>query len=189
MDRPIKYLLAAFLCATTARADLQLMPKLSSYELDGATFRILAFSDGLRDDITYAPPPGWDYFGSSAKLTLRPPMISQAEGSITTTKLPTPGVFDEEAKDLLTRHAMESVPSGSTDVTLVSQEMDPVIIEQKETFLVIVKYASYAQHYRRSMLFLNRGTEQLCFQLVSPEESFEDLQRAFLGSQFSWQHL
>jgi hypothetical protein len=43
--------------------------------------------------------------------------------------------------------------------------------------------------YSRSTLFLNRGNEQIRFQLVFHQADFKELQKAFLGSQYSWQNL
>ena len=79
--------------------------------------------------------------------------------------------------------------SGSTNVTLVSQEMNPVKIGGKETFLVIVSYIFYGEQYERSMMFMNRGSEQIRFQLASRAADFKDLQRAFLASHFTWYNL
>ena len=98
-------------------------------------------------------------------------------------------MFDEKSRKKLTEEALGGVPSGSTNVTLVSQEMNPVKIGGKETFLVIVSYVFYGEQYARSMMFLNRGSEQIRFQLASRAADFEDLQRAFLASHFSWNNL
>ena len=81
----------------------------------------------------------------------------------------------------LTEEALAGVPSGSTNVTLVSQEMNPVKIGGKETFLVIVSYVFYGEQYERSVMFMNRGSEQIRFQLASRAADFKDLQRAFLA--------
>ena len=177
------------LCMATARADLQLQPKLSEYELDGVKFRQLVFSDGTRDDITYSPPPGWTYLGTGAKLTLTPLHKTQAGATIATVKLKEPAQFNDETVKTLTQEALAAVPQGSTDAVLISEEKNPVHIERKETFLIIVKYTFYGQKFERSTLLLNRGNEQIRFQLTSREEDFKELQRTFLGSQFSWQNL
>ena len=54
-------------------------------------------------------------------------------------------MFDEESRRKLTEEALGGVPDGSTNVTLVSQEMNPVKIGGKETFLVIVSYIFYGE--------------------------------------------
>ena len=189
MVRSLGLLALTVLCTATARADLQLQPKLSEYELDGVKFRQLVFSDGTRDDITYSLPPGWTYLGTGTKLALTPPDKMQAGATITTVKLKEPARFEDETVKTLTQQVLAAVPQGSTDVAIISEEKNPVQIERKETLLVIVRYTFYGQKLERSALFLNRGNEQIRFQLTSKEEDFKELQRTFLGSQFSWQNL
>ena len=100
-----------------------------------------------------------------------------------------PAIFDEQSRKKLTGEALGGVPGGSTNITLVSQEMNPVKIGGKETFLVIVSYVFYGEQYARSVMFLNRGSEQVRFQLAIRANDFEDLQRAFLASHISWTNL
>ena len=64
-----------------------------------------------------------------------------------------------------------------------------MLIQGKETFLVTISYAYYGQKYRRSILFLNRGNEQIRSQLTCREADFDGLQAAFFHSQFTWQNL
>jgi hypothetical protein len=187
--RPLTVTILTLLLAISARADLQFMPKLSEYELEGVKFKQLAFSDGNGKDVTYQQPTDWSYSGSAAKLTLHPPNKSQAEGTITKIPLSQPGGFDDQSIKQLTTEALASVPKGSTNITLVSQEKNPVFIGRKETFLVTFSYTFYGENYERSIMFLNRGSEQVRFQFVSRAADFKDLQRAFLASQFTWRNL
>ena len=188
MARPLILALVGCLLVTSARANFDLTPKLSEYELDGVTFKQLEFSDGSKI-ATYAPPRGWNYSGSAAQLILHPPTKSQAEAKITKVALFQPASFDEETNKKLVQEVMASVPNGSTEIQLVSQEKNPVIIERKETILVVLSYNFYGGAYSRSILFLNRGNEQIRFQLTSTQADFKELQKAFLGSQYSWQNL
>ena len=148
----------------------------------------MAFSGGS-EIVTYAPPRGWDYSGSPAQLILHPPSKSQAEAKITKVALLQPATFDEETIKKLVQEVMASVPNGSTEIQLVSQEKNPLMIERKETFLVVLSYNFYGGAYSRSILFLNRGNEQIRFQLTCRQADFKELQKAFLGSQYSWQNL
>lgn len=182
-------LLFALLFAASASAELQLNPVVSEYEGEGMKFRQLAFSDGSGKRITYSQPAGWEYSGSPNKLTVRPPNKPQAEGSITKLPLPKAAVFDEKTMKQLTAEALAAVPSGSTSVTLMAEEKNPIVIGEKETFLVTMSYNFHGQDFGRSVMFLNRGNEQLRFQFVSRLPDFKDLQRAFQGSHFSWQNL
>jgi hypothetical protein len=187
--RSLVLVCVVLVCAASAGADLQFTPKIIDYELDGMKFRKLAFSDGRNKEITYAPPAGWDYSGSSARFTLHPAKKAQAQGTISKITLNQPAVFDEETTKKLTEEVLTSVPEGSTNGAVISQEKNPLIIDGKETFIVTVSYTFYGENYERSMLFLNRGYEQIRFQLVSRAADFKDLQRAFLGSHCSWQNL
>jgi hypothetical protein len=187
--RSIILLGVLLILSTSARGELLFTPKLSEYQLDGVKSKQLVFSDGKGKDITYAPPNGWEYSGSPIKLTLRPPNKPQAEGIISKVTLAQPVSFDEETMKRLTEEALAAVPKGSTNITLVSQEKNPLFIERKETFLLTISYTFYGENYQRSIMFLNRGNEQLRFQFVSRAADFKELQRAFLGSQFSWQNL
>jgi hypothetical protein len=188
MARPLILALVGCLLIRSACADLDLTPKPSQYELDGVKLKQLAFSDGSKV-VTYTPPRGWDYSGSTAQLILQPPNKSQAQAKITKVALSQPASFNEETMKKLVQEVMASVPEGSTDVQLVSQEKNPLIIERKETFLVTLSYNFYGGAYGRSMLFLNRGNEQIRFQLTTRQADFKELQKAFLGSQYSWQNL
>jgi hypothetical protein len=188
MVRPLILGLAGGLLVASARANLDLTPKLSQYELDGVKFKQLAFSDGSRT-VTYAPRRGWDYSGTATQLTLRPRGKAQAEAKVTKVTLSQPASFDEETVKKLVQEAGASVPGGSTDVQIVSQEKNPLMIERKETFLVTLSYNLHGGSYSRSILFLNRGSEQIQFQLVCRQADFKELQKAFLDSQHSWQNL
>lgn len=179
---------ACFLCAAASKAEVLLTPRLSSYELEGVRFSQLAFSDGAKE-VNYSPPAGWDTSGSASKLVLRPKDKAQAEGSVTRYPLPSPTTFDEPTMKKLAAQALASVPAGSINVELVSQEKNPVVIEQKETFAVTMSYAFYGESYKRFVMFMNRGEEQFCFQFGARSAEFDALQRAFLASQFSWQGL
>lgn len=187
--RSIALTTALLLSIASTQAELQFTPRLSEYELDGVKLKQLAFADGDGKVITYTPPKGWQYSGSAAKFTLHPPNKRQAEGSISKVSLSQPAIFNEETMKKLTEEALAIAPKGSTNITLLSQEKNLLLIERKETFLVTISYTFYGENYQRSIMFLNRGNEQIRFQFVSRAEDFKDLQSAFLASQFSWQNL
>ena len=189
VSRSLTLAFLGLILVVSARADLNLSPKLADFDGDGAKFHHLVFSDGSGKEITYQQPDGWQYSGDASKLTLSPQKKTQATGAITKVVLGQPGTFDEESRRKLTEEALGGVPGGSTNVTLVSQEMNPVKIGGKETFLVIVSYTFYGEQYERSVMFMNRGSEQIRFQLASRAADFKDLQRAFLGSHFTWYNL
>jgi hypothetical protein len=188
MVRSLIHAIIAALLIVSARAELQLTPSVVQYELDGVKLKQLAFSDGA-EQVTYQAPRGWEYSGSATQLTLRPPNKPQAEATITRIALPQPGSFDDESLKKLVTEAVASLPKDSENVTVVSQEMNPLLINRKETFLITLAYDFYGASYSRSTLFLNRGNEQIRFQLVCHQADFKELQKAFLGSQYSWRNL
>ena len=188
MDHPIVLLILGVLLAVSARAELQLAPTLVEGEGDGVKFKQLAFPDGDKT-VTYLPPRGWDYSGSATQLMLHPRDKAQAEATITRVPLSQPARFDAESLKKLVDQAIAQIPKASQNVTVVSQEKNPVVINRKETFLVILGYQLFGQTYNRSVLFLNRDKDQIRFELVCREKDFNQLQGAFLHSQFSWENL
>src|ERR1700682_4859558 len=113
------------LSIASARADLHLAPKVCEARVDGAKAKFLVFSDESGKDITYGPPTGWEYSGSTSRFTLHPPKKTQAEGTISRISLNQPAVFDDETMKKLTAETLASVPEGSSNVTLVSQQKNP----------------------------------------------------------------
>ena len=177
-----------FCTVAGARADLQLKPQTGEYELDGVKFPRVVFSDG-EQRVTYTPPPGWEYSGTSDRLVLHPKQKSEAEAAVIRTSLVNPTPFDDETMKRLAEEAWSSLPSGATNVEVVAQEKNPLLIESKETFLVIINYNFMGQPQTRSVMFLNRKTEQIRFQLTCRRGDFKELQKAFQGSHYSWQNL
>jgi len=188
MVRSLIHAVIAAVLIVSARAELQLTPSVVQYELDGVKLKQLAFSDDA-NQVTYQAPRGWEYSGSATQLTLRPPNKPQAEATITRIPLPQPGSFDDESLKKLVTEAVASVPKGSENVTVVSQEKNPLLMNRKETFLITLAYDFYGANYSRSILFLNRGKEQIQFQLTCRQADFKELQKAFLDSQYSWRNL
>jgi len=187
MVRSLIHAVIAALLISSARAELQLTPSVVQYELDGVKLKQLAFSDSEKQ-VTYQAPRGWEYSGSATQLTLHPNK-PQAEATITRIPLPQPGSFGDESLKKLVTEAVASVPKGSENVTVVSQEKNPLLINRKETFLITLAYDFCGTSCSRSILFLNRGNEQIQFQLTCRQADFKELQKAFLGSQYSWRNL
>ena len=102
---------------------------------------------------------------------------------------PPPTIGAARTSSALKESTLASAPPGSTNVQLLSQENNPVAIEGKPTLLVTLSYTAHGDNYGRSVMFMNRGKEQIRFQLVSRLTDFRELQKAFLASHFSWQNL
>lgn len=188
MGPAVRTALAIILLASSAYADLDLTPREEEYQLDGTKQRQLVFADGGRR-VTYTPPRNWQYSGGGNRFVLRPSSELSAEATTTVNKLPRAEVFDDTTTKRLCDEVLASVPSGATKVTLVSQQMNPLRIEGKQTFLVIINYDLYGGPYTRSAMFLNRQNEQVRFQLTCYRNSFQKLQKAFESSHYSWQNL
>lgn len=171
-----------------AQAELLLTPKVLEYNGDGATLKQLAFFDGNKI-VTYRSPRGWKYSGNSTQLTLRPPGKTQTEATITRFPRPEALCFDDETLDRLVTEAIAQLPEGSERIFVISQVKNPLMIQGKETFLVIIDYTAFGERYKRSILFLNRESDQIRFQLTCRTADFDGLQRAFLHSQYTWQNL
>lgn len=180
--------LIGLLCAGVARADLDLNPKLSEYSSEGFKVRKLVFLESGKD-VTYIPPRDWDYSGSATKLVLHPHQKAQAEASITTSIRGAAVRFDETTTKVLVAEALKSMPAGSTNVTLISQEINPFLVAGKETFRLSWTYSFYGETFTRSLLFVNRATDQIRFQLVCRAADFDGLQKEFQHSLFTWQNL
>jgi hypothetical protein len=174
--------------AGLAHADLDLTARLEQYDLDGVKRQQLVFADGDRR-VSYTPPKNWEYSGAGSRFVLHPASQSGAEAVIAVTKLSAAEVFDQTTTKRLSDEVLASVPRGATNVTLVSQQLNPLLIERKETFLVVISYDYYSQPYQRSEMFLNRNNEQVCFQLTCYRNAFRELQKAFESSHYSWQNL
>ena len=188
MVRSVTLVLNGVFFVAITHAELQLTPKVSEYKGDGATFTHFEFSDDGKT-VTYQSPPGWEYSGSATQLTLRPPGKSQAVATITRVPLSQPGSFDEESLKRLVNEAVALVLKGSENISIVSQEKNSLMIQRKETFLIKLSYTFHGQKYARSILFLNRGNEQIRSQLTCRDEDFKELQRVFLRSHETWQNL
>lgn len=181
--------LAAFLiCLSCARAELLLVPEVTEQDLDGAKIRLLAFADDGKK-VTYQPPLGWDYSGNATQLTLSPHDKVQANATVRKIPLQQPGAFGAEDIKKLVEAAPTFVPGGSERVSVVAQESNPLLINRKETFELVLDYVYYGQEFRSSILFLNRGNEQMRFQLTCRASDFPELQRTFQQSLYSWHDL
>jgi hypothetical protein len=179
---------AVLLLGASAYADLNLNPRRAERILDKMRFEQLIFNDGVKQ-ITYSPPRGWTFSGSAEKFSLRPADKGQAEASIVRTALAAPYSLDDAGVKKLTESALTSVPGGSTAVTLISQEKNVFMLGGYESLLVKLSYSCYGENYNRSVLFLNRGKEQLRFQLSARDHDFQQLEEAFERSHLTWQNL
>jgi len=176
------------LSTTVLQAELRLTPTIDEYELDGVKLKQLAFRDGDRK-ITYQFPYGWDYSGTATQLTLHPHNRTAAEATIIRISRLDQSQFNDETLKKLVAESIDLVPKGSRNVVVETQQKTPLRIGPRETFLVVLSYNLFGNNYNRSILFINRGSEQVRCQLTCRSVDFTELQKAFLGSQYSWRNL
>jgi len=188
MVRLLTHIFIGALFAVPARADLLLTPKRVQYEADGVKTELLAFSDNAKT-VTYQPPRGWDYSGDAARLTLRPSKAAQAEATVTKLPLKMKTGLDEETTKTLVAESLRSAPAGSANITITSQEKNAFFIAGKETFLITLSYTLYGESYVRYLVFLNRDSDQIRFQLVCRAADSRALQQEFQASLCSWRNL
>lgn len=188
MVPPVKVALALIVLASSASAHLQLTAREGEEDCDGVKIRHLVFTDD-HGQVTYAPPRGWQYSGGGDRFVLQPRQTANAEAVIRIVGLEQPQVFDEATTKHLRDAALASLPQGAIHAAIISEEKNPVMIEHKETYLVVLEYQAYGLAYSRSLMFLNRKGEQVQFQLTALRPNFPQLQKQFMASHFSWQNL
>jgi hypothetical protein len=178
-------LVPSALSALSARAAIDLTPSASEYSAEGMTFKQLSFKDGKRQ-VVYELPRLWTYRGDGASLQLVPPNSVRADASIQVADVPKPQAFDEKLFTALREQSLRSAPPGAMNVTLVSEELNPVRLERGDVYAVTISYQTLGETIVRSMLYVNLSDAQLTFRLTARKADFEPLQRAFRSSILSW---
>lgn len=180
----ITALIACSLFTATACAELDLTPHASQYEVEGMMFKNITFLDGDKK-VTYTPPSGWAYRGSALEAVLSAPNKVQAEVTIRKQVLKAPQAFDEQVAKQLATQAAAALPQGSTNVEIISQELNPLRIDLKDTVEVVLNYSAFGQAFTRSVLFINRDQQQFTFMLDCQKADFAGLHQDFYGSLYS----
>ena len=171
------------------QAGLDLSPQTDTYELEGMEMAQLAFQNGGSVKATYQLPRDWRYSGDHDHLDLQPPGVSQA--SVKISKL-SPGAVDLTGADTQTRlleQAIASLPEGSREVKLESQQLNPLLINEKQTFLVELSYVAFGEKFASYQLFLDRKPESICFKLSCRQKDYPELRQLFHRSLYTWQNL
>lgn len=173
----------------TARAELDLSPQLEPYEVDGIKTSQLAFATGTSDKATYQPPRDWKCSGGKDQLDLQPAVLAQVTAKVTKLS-PAPAIaFDAEGRRRLTERIIGFLPAGSEQVRVESEELNPLQISGKQTYLIEVSYTFYGEKFSSYTLILDRKPEPLCFRLSCRESQYQPLRQAFHKSLYSWQNL
>lgn len=180
--------LATFIPAV-AMAELDFSPRADTYELDGISMPQLSFHTGSNKDATYGPPPNWKCTGGRDYLDLQPDRATQAKARISKWPAEPALSFDPEGLAQLKQRILASLPEGSTEVELLSEEQNPLQIDGRQTYLVELNYTYYGERYVCYCLVLDRKPEPISFRLSCRESDYEKLRSDFHRSLFSWQNL
>lgn len=172
-----------------ALAELDLSPRAESYELEGIAMPQLSFYTGTNKDATYQPPSNWSYSGGQDHLDLQPDGISQAKARISKWPAEPALAFDSEGVVQLRQRILALSPQDSVDVEVRSEEMNPLQIDGKQTYLVELSYTCYGERYASYCLILDRKPKPICFRLDCRESDYQALRPAFHRSLFTWQNL
>ncbi|HEX4665761.1 MAG TPA: hypothetical protein VH207_04100 [Chthoniobacterales bacterium] len=170
-------------------ADLDLSPRADSYELEGVSMPQLSFYTGTNKDATYQPPSDWSYSGGHDHLDLQPEGINQAMARISKWPAEPALAFDSEGLVQLRQRIIALLPQDSVEVEVRSEEMNPLQIDGKQTYLVELSYTCYGERYACYCLVLDRKPKPICFRLTCRESDYEALRPAFHRSLFTWQNL
>lgn len=178
--------LLLLLVAVSAKASIDFTPTLGERILDGIKFQQLIFHQDSHK-ITYEQPRGWKFAGDSQRIRFTPTDVTQAQAEIEQLPLQTPQNFDEATIKRLQEEARAAIPSNCLNVSIVSAEKNPLIVNRLETFEVVVSYQLSGVEFERSVLFLNLPDTQLRFRVTARKQDFEKIHKAFRGSIYSWQ--
>jgi len=177
------------LAALPVKADLDLSPELVTYELDGVSISQLAFGKGTKEEVTCDIPNDWKYSGSRNQLELQPPRLSQTSIKITQQPRGSAIVLDAAGQILLKEKAIASLPEGSQQIKVENEELNPLQIEGKQTYLVELSYVSFGEKFATYQLYLDRNPQPIVFRLSCPQKDYPELRQTFHKSLFSWQNL
>jgi len=179
----------ALLLVASARAEIDLTPNESFYEVEGIRMPNVSFRNGAKK-VAYSPPGDWTLSGGGKKLTLTPRDSVQAGATIETVPVreTSPAATTENIKaysDL----AVSLVPQGATKIEVVEAVVCPMRISGKAMIEVTMTYAFFGQQFRLNVLFMPRDKEQLRFQFAARAADYPPLFKAFRSSLFTMQGL
>ncbi len=182
-------LLVLVFMARQLQADLNFSPMRESFDLEGIKLWRLTFENGTSDKASYQPPTAWTYSGNGNELRLQPPGKAQTTVAITKIEAKDAISFADENRQKLEQKAIASSPKGSSLIKVDSEQLNPLQICGKDTYLVQLSYTAFGEKFKSYFLFLNLAQGQLQFQLTCRDRDYDELVRAFEKSLYSWRHL
>ena len=175
------------IAASGARAEINLTPSRSVRQLDGCKFPQLEFQDGDKK-ITYETPTGWEAVARDRyTLALMPPNKAMVSAKIKF--MPTPGTLtlDDAQLKYFADTAHQLLPEESRLMADPVVTPKPLLLNEHPTCEIELQFVLHAQRLRMSVLFVDLGSSQLRFSLISRAGDYEDLHKAFHDSWYSWQ--
>jgi hypothetical protein len=153
---------------------------------EGAEYSSVSFKDDKRT-ISLTLPRRWSSRGDVSRLRLAPPDQSFAEGVIQA--LPAKGqpAFDEATIKALEHLVLTSLPPGSQFATVLRREKNPILLGQNLSYGFSVSFQTLGLTFQRSVLFVNCPEQQLVFRFSAPKTVFENLNKSFRQTLYSWQ--
>jgi hypothetical protein len=169
-----------------AEAQIDFTPTITHYTSEGAEYSSVQFKDDKRR-VSLILPRLWSCSGDASKLQIVPPNQSFAEGIIQA--VPTKEVlrFDETALKNLQQQVLATLPPGSQGATLVSQQENPVLLNQNLSYEFVVSYQNLGRTFQRNVIFVNCPGQQLIFRFSAPKDIYAPLYAAFRQSLYSWE--
>lgn len=170
---------------TPARAAIELPPVPHEATEEGFTYKQLLFKDGKRQ-VVYQMPPQWTYRPREGGAQLVPPNAEFVEALILAAPRPALNPLDEKGMEEAKQELVHNLPQGSQLVSIVSEERNPVLLNNKPSYEVIVTYQLMGEKFVRSALLTNFTDMQVSFRLTARKIDFERLHQAFRLSILSW---
>ena len=177
--KPILYLALCFSLHAMAQTHFQYHPSVLGD--DGAEAAFVTFKAENRE-IRYVPPADWGisdgHFRPGGEIT--------ADVWIDTSPLPAPVQWNEEHIQQIRDWVLTGfIPKQSRNITIVSEELNPLKIGGLATFEITVSYDFFGLDRQTSILFVNRGKTDFRFICAARKQNFEALHSSFRGSLFS----
>ena len=185
--RPVRLgLLLSLVGVASAHAIIDLTPTAGERTQAGIKFPQLHFKENGRT-ITYEPPRGWRHSGGGSRLRFAPPGLTQAFAEIEQVPLPAPQAFDEATIKALHQKTLALVPPDSQNVAVISEQADPVLVNNNHSYEIVVGYQAFGQEFMMGIVYVNLPDTQLRFRSVARKADFEQVHPPFRRSIFSWQ--
>ena len=172
--------------AATARAAIDFTPTVNQYQSEGALYSSATFKDEKRS-VSIIMPRSWTCHGDSSRLQMAPPQQTLAEGVLQSVPTKTPLRFDAATVTSLEQQVLTTLPPESRSATIVSQQENPVILNQNLSYEFVVSYQALGQTFLRSVILVSCPDQALIFKFTAPKTTFDALNRSFRQSLCSWQ--